>query len=262
MPQISYAYKECSRFANNFGEKHWKALLALASYIAATRDSHRLHIARGGGMRLQAWCDADWNGDVDKHLSTTGWIIFMGDAPISWASRTQKCTAKSTAEAEYVSAASCAQELVYLQMLAASIDHPTTTIELFANEGTQENPGCVRRWREWLAQSETKTAATIHTDSMNAIANASMPPGWLQEALRHIRTHFHFVKQFILDKSISLVHCKGDINCADILTKGFGTSKSSSHNQRAEIFKKHAKFCTGMRDWSRNGIASSNVEKT
>ena len=209
-------------------------------------------------MRLQAWCDADWNGDVDKHLSTTGWIIFMGDAPLSWASRTQKCTAKSTAEAEYVSAASCAQELVYLQMLAASLDHATATIELFSNEGTEEDPGCVRRWREWLAQNE-HSAGVINTDSMNAIANACMPPGWLQEALRHIRTHFHFVKQFILDKSIDLVHCRGDINCADILTKGFGTSKSSSVNQRADVFKRHAKFCLGLRDWSKNGMTSGTA---
>lgn len=256
-PHIAYAYKELSRFANNFGMAHWKALLSLVSYMMNTRESHRLHITRGGGMRLQAWCDADWNGEPDKHLSTTGWIIFMGDAPISWASRMQRCTAKSTAEAEYVSAASCAQELVYLQMLAASMDHPTHTIEMFSNEGSKANPGCVRRWREWIIANESESAK-ISTDSMNAIANANMPPGWLQEALRHIRTHFHFIKQFILDKSISLEHCPGDNNCADILTKGFG--KSSSPNQRADVFQKHAKFCLGMRDWSRGAPITTNSE--
>ena len=203
-------------------------------------------------MRLQAYSDADWNGEVDKHLSTTGWIIFMGDAPISWASRTQRCTAKSTAEAEYVAAASCAQEVIYLQMLAASMNNPTATVELFSNEGTEDQPGCVQRWREWVSMQQEH--GTIHTDSMNAIANASMPAGWLQEALRHIRTHFHFVKQFVLDKSIDLLHCRGDVNCADIFTKGFGTSKSSGTvNQRSEVFRKHAKFCLGMRDWSRSG---------
>ena len=251
LPIISYAFKECSRFANNFGIKHWQALLSLCAYIGSVRDSHRLHITRGGGMRLSAYSDADWNGETDKHLSTTGWIIFMGDTPISWASRTQRCTAKSTAEAEYVAAASCAQELVYLQMLAASINHPTSTVELFSNEGTEDDPGCVRRWREWLA-TQTSNTSTIYTDSMNAIANASMPPGWLQEALRHIRTHFHFVKQFILDKSINLLHCRGENNCADIFTKGFGTSKSGNVNQRADVFKKHGKFCLGMREWSRD----------
>ena len=72
----------------------------------------------------------------------------MSDAPISWASRTQRCTAKSTAEAEYVAAASATQEIIYLQMLAASIEHPTETVELFANEGTNDNPGIIKRWRQ------------------------------------------------------------------------------------------------------------------
>ena len=74
----------------------------------------------------------------------------MGDAPISWASRTQRCTAKSTAEAEYIAAANVTQEVVYLQMLAASLDNPTATVEIFSNEGSTQNPGIVRRWRELM----------------------------------------------------------------------------------------------------------------
>ena len=38
-----------------------------------------------------------------------------------------------------------------------------------------------------MAQSETTNYnATVNTGSLNAIANANMPPGWLQEALRHM----------------------------------------------------------------------------
>ena len=118
----------------------------------------------------------------------------------------------------------------------------------------------MKRWREWLARQNVPTA-DIHTDSMNAIANARMPPGWLQEALRHIKTHFHFVKQFIQDKSINLLHCRGDRNCSDILTKGFGTGKTTNVNQRADVFKQHTKFCLGMRDWSRNGPNSNSNKR-
>ena len=247
--ECSYAYKELSRFSNNYGEKHFQALLALVGYIKETRESHKLHIVRGGGMRLRAWCDADWNGDKDKHLSTTGWIVFLGNTPISWSSRMQRCTAKSTAEAEYVAASSCTQEVVYLQMLLASIEHPTETVEVFSNEGSDTDPGCVRRWREWVRDHPDSNAgqADIHTDSTNALANANMPPGWLQETLRHIKTHFHFVKQFIQDKSITLSHCGSDDQRADIFTKGFGAkSCAPENNQRAHIFRKHAKTCLGM----------------
>ena len=86
-PDCCYAYKELARFSNNFGERHWQALLSLVGYMRETRQTHRLHVSRGGGMKLRAWSDADWNGEKDKHLSTTGWITFIGDSPISWCSR-------------------------------------------------------------------------------------------------------------------------------------------------------------------------------
>ena len=83
-------------------------------------------------------------------------------------------------------------------MLTASIEHHTSTVPVFTNTGTEEDPGIIRRWREWVQQN----GDTAHhfTDSLNAIANARMPPGWLQEALRHIKTHFHFVKQLVNNK--------------------------------------------------------------
>ena len=245
-PDCCYGYKELARFSNNPGEKHWLALLSLLGYIRDTRLTHRLHMSRGSGMKLRAWTDADWNGEKDKHLSTTGWITFLGDTPISWCSRMQRCTAKSTAESEYVAASSCTQEVIYLQMLLASLDHPTETVEVFARQGSDDDPGCVTRWREW-ARDHPETLATVNSDSMNAIANATMPPGWLQETLRHIKTHFHFVKQFIADKSITLAHCSSEDQRADIFTKGFGAKSSApGNNQKAHSFKRLAKMCLGM----------------
>ena len=245
-PDCCYAYKELARFSNNFGERHWQALLSLVGYMRETRQTHRLHVSRGGGMKLRAWSDADWNGEKDKHLSTTGWITFIGDSPISWCSRMQRCTSKSTAESEYVAASSCTQEVIYLQMLLASLSHPTETVEVFAKEGSDQDPGCIRRWREWT-RDHPDTSAIVNTDSMNAIANASMPPGWLQETLRHIKTHFHFVKQFIQDKSIALTHCSSEDQRADIFTKGFGARTSApGNNQKAHSFRRLAKMCLGM----------------
>ena len=110
-------------------------------------------------------------------------------------------------------------------------------------------PGCVRRWREWARDHPDSNSgqADVYTDSTNALANASMPPGWLQETLRHIKTHFHFVKQFIQDKSITLSHCVSEDQRADIFTKGFGAkSCAPDNNQRAHVFRKHAKTCLGM----------------
>ena len=245
--ECSYAYKELSRFNTTYGEKHWQALLSLVGYLKQTK-SWRFHIAKGGGMKLRAYSDADWNGETDKHLSTTGWYVFLGDTPVSWCSRVQRCTAKSTAEAEYVAASSCTQELVYLQMLMSSISHPTETVEIFTNSGTDKDPGIVRTWQNWVKQNNLVelSNANLHTDSKNAISNFLTPPGWLSESLRHIKTHFHFVKQFCLDKMIGLHHCKSGDNCADIGTKGWGNSAETAYNQKYEVFRKHAKTVLGM----------------
>ena len=244
-PQLAYAYKELARFANNPGKAHWRALLACIGYIKKTRDTHKLVIASGGGTALTGYSDSDWNVQTDEHLSTTAWVTFFGDAPISWCSKTQRCTARSTAESEYVSASSLSQELVYLQMLVASLDNPTPTVSLFSNLGSEDEPGCVRRFREYFEKNPMPTAL-IYTDSANAISNASTPPGWLAETLRHVKTAFHFVKQFVRSGHLKIEHCRGEDNCSDILSKGFGKA-AAKENQRSTVFKRHADFLLGKR---------------
>ena len=44
-------------------------------------------------------------GDIDGRRSTSGVLVFLGSAPISWLSLKQKMVALSTCEAEYVAAA-------------------------------------------------------------------------------------------------------------------------------------------------------------
>ena len=129
-------------------------------------------------------------------------------------------------------------------MLCASLDNPTQTINVFSNTGTEDKPGCVTTWRKYIQENPTCTPF-IYSDSQNAIANARMPPGWLQEALRHVKTAFHFFKQFVYEKLINLEHCRSEDNPADIMTKGWG--KAKTHNQKSNDFKKHAEFCLGRR---------------
>ena len=102
MPQISYPVKELARFATNYGYKHWEALVRLCCYIRDNRDLGLYISGDRSNMVITGYSDADWNGVVDSNLSTTGWIVYLGDVPVSWCSRTQKCTSRSTAESEYI----------------------------------------------------------------------------------------------------------------------------------------------------------------
>ena len=63
--------------------------------------------------------DSDWNG-TGTAKSTSGWIVFEGAAPLSWAARSCTASARSTAEAEFMSISSLTVELVYLKRLIES----------------------------------------------------------------------------------------------------------------------------------------------
>ena len=98
-PDAAFAYKTLVSFNDCHGPSHRDALEDFIGYLAVTAETHMLKLSKGGGDCVVAYCDADSNG-TECHQSTTGWIIFHGDNPISWASHTQKCTARLTGEAE------------------------------------------------------------------------------------------------------------------------------------------------------------------
>jgi len=79
---------------------------------------------------LEAFSDADFAGDSETRKSTSGYIIFFAGGPISWRSRKQSLIAQSTTEAEYVAAAECCKELVYLKSLLEELLNDKIEIQL------------------------------------------------------------------------------------------------------------------------------------
>ena len=61
---------------------------------------------------LVGFCDADYAGYRIERKSTSGNCQFLGENLISWASKRQAIIALSTAEAKYISAASCCTQLL------------------------------------------------------------------------------------------------------------------------------------------------------
>ena len=276
-PGLAYSYKEHARFGTNYGPEHWDSLLEMISWIKRTRNEELL-ISRHGDGRLTAYCDADWNGNSD-HVSTTGWIIFCGSSPIQWCSQSQKSTAKSVCESEYLSLSHLSQELVYLQMLANSLYGHRESSPIYTNQGTDGEDRALKVWRKYEEMCDADGTpihpATAYSDSANAIANARTAFGWLNEKLRHVKTAFHFVKQYVLPNDLgarlelrpcapaprndypnaksstegafSLEHVRGDDNPSDLMTKAYSSSKLGI-GQRAKLFAKHNNFCRGLRE--------------
>jgi hypothetical protein len=67
-------------------------------------------------MELSSYADADYAQSYNRR-STSGFVLMLNGAPISWGSRMQKICAQSTAEAEIVAATDCVKEVIHTRLL-------------------------------------------------------------------------------------------------------------------------------------------------
>ncbi|XP_066392750.1 secreted RxLR effector protein 161-like [Miscanthus floridulus] len=111
-----------SRFMVDPRENHWAAVKRLLRYFKRTVDQGIVFPKTGGsGLQLTMFSDADMAGDINGRRSTSGVLVFLGSAPISWLSLKQKVVALSTREAEYVAAAIAACQAVWLRRLLGEL---------------------------------------------------------------------------------------------------------------------------------------------
>ena len=76
-----------SRFMEDPREDHWAAVKRLLRYIKGMVDQGIIFLKiDGSGLRLTVFSDVDMAGDIDGRRSTSGVLVFLGSAPISWLS--------------------------------------------------------------------------------------------------------------------------------------------------------------------------------
>ncbi|KAD7116749.1 hypothetical protein E3N88_04017 [Mikania micrantha] len=83
------------------------ATCVCARFQAAPKESHLI--------ALVAFSDSDYAGCKLTRKSTSGGCQFLGNCLVSWQSKKQTSVATSTAEAEYIAAASCTSQILWLQ---------------------------------------------------------------------------------------------------------------------------------------------------
>jgi hypothetical protein len=76
-----------------------------------------LFYKRGDTTRLVAYTDSDYVGDIDDRRSTSGYVFLLNGGAVSWASKKQPVVTLSTTETEFVAAASCACQCVWMQRI-------------------------------------------------------------------------------------------------------------------------------------------------
>ena len=141
--------------------------------------------------------DSDFAADPDTHSSVLGFILSMNRSPIVWKSKWKPCTTLSSAEAEFLAASICGQEVIYIQSLLSDLGFP------------QQGP--------------TK----VYEDNASCIAMGENPVN--TERSRHIDTQQFFILDLVLDRLMKLVKCAGTHNPADALTKSLPSPSYEMH---------------------------------
>ncbi|XP_066358494.1 uncharacterized mitochondrial protein AtMg00810-like [Miscanthus floridulus] len=86
-PNIVFIVGYVSRFMEDPREDHWAAVKLLLRYVKGTMDQGIVFPkTNGSGLHLIVFSDANMAGDIDERRSTSGVLVFLGSAPISWQS--------------------------------------------------------------------------------------------------------------------------------------------------------------------------------
>ncbi|XP_061993289.1 secreted RxLR effector protein 161-like [Rosa rugosa] len=142
---------------------------------------------RKGDEKLLAYTDSDYAGDINDRKSTSGFVFSLSGGAVSRSSKKQPIVILSTTEAEYVAAASCATQGIWMKRVLDKLGH------------TQGK--CI----------------TILCDSSSTIKLSRNPI--LHGRSKHIDVRFHFLHDLTRYGKLKLVHCGSHDQVADIMTK-------------------------------------------
>ncbi|CAL2245419.1 unnamed protein product [Prunus armeniaca] len=160
-PDLSYSINTVCQYMTTPTEAHFDLVKRILRYIQGTIQ-YGIHFTTGP-WHLQAYSDADWAGDLNTRRSTTGFVIFLGNNPISWQSKKQGSVSRSSTEAEYRALANTAADLAWIRQVLLDL-----------KVCLPEPP-------------------TISCDNLSALALSSNPI--YHSRIKHLDIDFHFVRE-------------------------------------------------------------------
>ncbi|KAJ9566613.1 hypothetical protein OSB04_002579 [Centaurea solstitialis] len=184
-PDIMFATCFCARFQANPKESHMLAMKRILRYLKGT-PNRGLWNPKESGFELVAFSDADHGGFQLDRKSTSGHVQFLGDKLVSWGSKKQHCVSTSTAEVEYVAAASCCSQVLWMRTQLRDYGYNFNHIP-------------------------------IYCDSKSTIAITCNPVQHTRT--KHIDIRYHFIKDHVERGTIELYFVKTEYQLADLFTK-------------------------------------------
>jgi len=128
----------CPRFQTCAKESHLIAVKRIFRYLVGTSDLG-LWYRKCSSFDLVAYCDADYARYKVERKSTSGSCQFLGQALIGWSCRKQNTIALSTTEVEYVSAANCCSQILWVRNQLEDYSLRHTSVPIFCDNTSAIN---------------------------------------------------------------------------------------------------------------------------
>ena len=113
-PDMMFVVSLISRYMENPTEMHLQVTKRALRYLKGTTD-FGIFYKKEGDEELVAYTDSDYAGDLEDRKSTSGYVFLLSSGVVSWTSKKQPVVSLSTTEAEFIAAASCACQAIWLR---------------------------------------------------------------------------------------------------------------------------------------------------
>nr|GEV25157.1 hypothetical protein [Tanacetum cinerariifolium] len=190
-PDIMFAVCACASFQVTPKVSHLHAVKMIFRYLKG-KPHLGLWYPKDSPFNLVAYSDSDYAGASLHRKSTIGGCQFLGCRLIFWQCKKQTVVVTSSTEAEYVAAASCCAQVLWIQ-------------------------------NQLLDYGYNFMHTIIYIDNSNTICIIKNPV--LHSKTKHIEIRHHFIRDCNDKKLIQVVKIPSDNNFADLLTKAFDVGR-------------------------------------
>jgi hypothetical protein len=199
-PDLTYSVNAVSRYMANPGHIHWNAVKRILRFLKSTPDQPLDLTQRDkiNPLSLSCYVDANYAGDTDTSRSTSGYIIYLGSALVSWSSQLQSTIATSSTHSEHLATYYSITDVVWHRNLLESL--------------SLLSPG----------------PTVLHGDcqpSLN-LANDHM----VTKGSKHYDVKLRFINEVISSGSVITKHISGLSNPADLFTKPLSAAPFYKHS--------------------------------
>ncbi|GJV44297.1 hypothetical protein Tco_1428833 [Tanacetum coccineum] len=190
-PDIMFVVCACARFQVTPKVSLLYAVKRIFRYLKG-QPKLVLWYPKDSPFDLEAYTDSDYAGARLDRKSTTGGCQFLGRRFISWQCKKQTIVVSSTTKAEYVVAASCCGQVLWIQNKMLDYGYNFMNTKIFIDN---ESTICIVK--KLVFHSKTK----------------------------HIEIRHHFIKDSNEKNLIQMIKIHTNQNVADLLTKAFDVGR-------------------------------------